>query len=163
MENQPKIRIQFEDFTIDKFEIAPIWEFAIDEEGEDEQDETTLRPCFGLTIADPSDGLCIVKTEFETASGKKYFGLCSPSFELKLDEVQPYMYTENGILSFWFGMLEPTRQIIDDLYKQFNETKETLFPIKFKSVVPTKGAKLQGQINGFMWRPIDIDEAITIN
>ncbi|MDZ4823500.1 MAG: hypothetical protein SH856_08580 [Flavobacteriales bacterium] len=161
-DDQPKIRVQFEDFIIDNFDIAPIWEFALDEAGEDGQDETTLRPCFGLAVADPADGLSVVKSEFLTAAGKKFYGLCTPAFEFRLDEIQPYMFTDNGMLSFWFGMLEPTQQSIDELYKQFNENKDTLFPIKFKSVVPTKGAKLQGQIDDFMWRPIDGETVITI-
>jgi hypothetical protein len=161
-DDQPKIRVQFEDFTLDNFDIAPVWEFALDEEGEDGQDETTLRPCSGLTVADPADGLCIVKAEFTTASGKTFFGLCSPAFEFNLADIQPYMFTDKGTLSFWFGMLEPTRQAIDDLYKQFGESKDTLFPIKFKSVTRTKGAKLAGLIDGFMWKPIDGEKVITI-
>jgi len=161
-DEQPKIRVQFNDFTLKNFDIAPIWEFAMDEEGEDEQDETTLRPCFNLTIADPAEGLYIVKTEFTTASGKKIFGLCSPALEFNLGEIQPYMFTDNGVLSFWFGMLEPTQQVIDDLYKQSGESKDSLFPVKFKSVVRTKGVKLVGVIDGFMWKPIDREKVVTI-
>ena len=160
---QRKLRIQFEDFRLEYFDIALVWEFAIDEEGEEGQDETTLRPCYGLTVADPADGLCIVKTEFETAAGKKYFGLCSPAFEFNMGYIQPFMFTDNTVVSFWFGVREPSQLSIDEIYKQLGETKDTFFPVKFKSVIPTKGVKLQGQIDGFMWKPIGTEKAITKN
>jgi len=150
--NDPsKIRVQFDDFELKHFDIAPIWEFAIDEEGEEGQDETTLRPIFDATIADPADGLCIVKVEFQTSSGKIYFGLCSPAFDFKFGEIQPCMFTDKGILSFWCGMMKPERLQIENLYAQFEETKDTLFPIKFKSLTKSKGAALEGQIDGFMF------------
>jgi hypothetical protein len=161
--DQLKIRVQLDDLTIEDFEVAPIWEFALDEEGEDGQDETTIRPCFSLKVADPADGLFVVKSEFITAHGKKFFGFCTPSFEFKFDEIQPCILTDNGIIPFWSGLLEPTRHLIDELYKQLNENKETLFPIKFKSLVPTKGVKLMGQIDGFMWQPIESETVVNIN
>ena len=161
-DDNPKIRIQFDQFQIIHFDIAPIWEFASDEEGEDGQDETTLRPIFGSKVADPADGLYIVKTEFQTSSGKKYFGVCSPALEFKLGEIQPYMYADNDLIPFWYGMLEPDKAAIDSIYKQLGETKDTFFPIKFEAMTETKGAKLSGQLDGFMWKPIDGEKIITI-
>lgn len=149
--SEPKIRVQFEDFQPKHFDIAPIWEFAIDEECEDNQDETTLRPAYHLTIADPSEGLLVVKTQFQTADGKKYHGLCSPAFEYNFGDIQPYLYTENGVLSFWMGIMQPDIEYIDKLYRQFNFTADSLFPIIFKALTPYKGAPLEGQIDGFMY------------
>lgn len=146
-----KIRIQFEDFELKHFDISPIWEFAIDEEGEENQDETTLRPAYNFTIADPSEGMLIVKTQYETAKGKKYIGLCSPAFEFKFGEIQPYIFTNKSKLSLWFGMFQPDKENLEKLYEQLNETADTLFPIRFKGLTPTKGAKLEGIIEGFMY------------
>ena len=151
IKDEPKIRVQFGDFELTHFDISPIWEFAIDEEGEEGQDETTLRPVFNMAIADPSEGMLVVKTEFETANGKKYLGLCTPAFEFKFGEIQPYMYTHKGVLSFWHGIYQPSEEEIQTLYEQFEESADTLFPIKFKALTETKGAKLEGTIEGFMY------------
>ena len=121
-----------------------------------------MRPCYGLTIADPSEGLYVVKTEFVTKAGYKFYGLCTPSLENDLGQVQPYMYTDFGSITFWFGMIEPDIKEIENLYKKLNSTKDDLFPIRYKSLTETKGAKLNGKIDGFMWRPIDEDKVITI-
>jgi hypothetical protein len=151
LNKDPRIRIQFEYFELKHFDISSIWEFAIDEEGEENQDETTLRPVYNFAIADPSEGMLIVKTQFETAKGKKYLGLCSPAFEFKFGEIQPYVLTNKGKLPFWFGMFQPDKGNLEKSYEQLNETADTLFPIKFKALTPTKGAKLEGIIEGFMY------------
>jgi hypothetical protein len=146
-----KIRIQFEDFELKHFDISSIWEFAIDEEGEENQDETTLRPARNFTIADPSEGMLLVKTQFETVKGKKYFGFCSPAFEINFGKIQPYILTNREKLPFWFGMFQPEQEYLEKFYAQLNETANTLFPIKFKALTPTKGVKLEGLIEGFMY------------
>jgi hypothetical protein len=145
-----KIRIQFEDFELKHFDISSIWEFAIDEEGEENQDDTTLRPARNFTIADPSKGVLLVKTQFETVKGKKYFGFCSPAFEINFGKIQPYIITNRGKHPFWLGMFQPEKEYLEKFYAQLNETADTLFPIKFKALTPTKGVKLEGLIEGFM-------------
>jgi|GEM_PF-862110 len=160
-DDQPKIRIQFEDFTLDKFDIAPIWEFALDEEGVDGQDETTLRPCVGLSIADPSNGLCIIKAEFKANNGQKFHGICSPSFEQDLSTIQPYIIDSKvGLFPFWFGIAEPDQVVIGNFYKDLEVNKNSFFPLKYIGLTPSKGAKLQGNIDGFMWRTIENEDKL---
>lgn len=152
MENKETIRIQFDEFQSRHFDIAPIWEFATDEEGDEDQDETTLRPRLDIKHADPSEGILIVECEFETGSGKKLRGLCTPHFDNSLSYIQPYILTDNGMGMFWFGMAKPDADTKKKIYESLGENVSTLFPIKFNSILSKPdGQKIQGQIDGFMW------------
>lgn len=129
MHNKKNLRIQFDDFNLSYFEISPIWEFAIDEEGEEGQDETTLKPRLDLTLPHPSEGLLIVECEFETNSGNKFRGLCTPSFDDSLSNIQPYIFTDNQLAMFWFGIVQPDKETKNGIYKALGETADSLFPL----------------------------------
>jgi hypothetical protein len=152
MDNKKKTRVQFSDFTTRHFDISPVWEFATDEEAKDGQDETTLKPRIDLSFADPSKGVLIVECEFESNSGKKFSGLCSPSFDNSLSNIQPYILADNHLVMFWFGISQPDKETKDRLYNILRENPEGLFPLKFSSkLTKPDGSKILGQINGFMW------------
>lgn len=161
MDNKEILRIQFDDFSINHFDISPIWEFAIDEEGEEAQDETTLKPRLDLEFPDPSEGLLIVECDFIAKSGKQFRGLCSPSFDNSLSSIQPYIIMDNKFVMFWFGIAQPDKETKDRVYKILGETTESLFPIKFQSkLTSADGSKISGQINGFMWMTL-ADKSVT--
>ena len=161
MDNKEKIRIQFADFNMTHFDISPIWEFATDEEGEEGQDETTLRPRIDLSFPDPSEGLLIVECEFETNSGSKFSGLCSPSFDDSFSSIQPYILVDNQFVIFWFGVSRPDKETKERLYNILGERPESLFPVEFKSkLAKADGSKISGQINGFMWMTLS-DRSVT--
>ena len=161
MDNKENLRIQFDDFNLSHFDISPIWEFAIDEEGEEGQDETTLKPRLDLKFPDPSEGLLIVECEFVTKSGKQFRGLCSTSFDDSLSSIQPYIIADNQFIMFWFGIVQPDKETKDSVYKVLGETTESLFPIKFQSKLTTAdGSKISGQVNGFMWMTLS-DRSVT--
>lgn len=150
--NNENLRVQFEDFTLEHFKIAPIWEFAIDEEGEEGQDETTLKPRLDLEFPDASEGLLIIECDFETKSGKKYKGLCSPTIDGSLGSSQPYLIFDNQFVTFWYGVIRPEREEIENIYKLLDETPDSLFPLSFISKLPQKdGTYVTGNIEGFLW------------
>jgi len=151
MDNKENLRIQFDDFRVNHFEISPIWEFAIDEEGEEGQDETTLKPRLDLTFPDPSEGLLIIECEFVVKSGNKFNGICSPSFDNSISSIQPYILSNNQFIMFWFGIMQPDKETKDGIYNVLGETADSLFPIKFQSKLPmADGSRIVGEINGFM-------------
>jgi hypothetical protein len=56
-----KVRKQVYELTNRDLLEAPVWEFALDEEGEEGQDEATVRPWARQEPLDPTDGmLCLV-------------------------------------------------------------------------------------------------------
>lgn len=161
MDDKENLRIQFDDFNVSYFETSPIWEFAIDEEGEEGQDETTLKPRLDLTLPDPSEGLLIVECEFEAKSGKKFRGVCSPSFDDSLNSIQPYILADNQFINFWFGIMQPDKGTKDGIYRVLNETPDTLFPLTFQSkLTMADGSRISGQIDGFMWMTLS-DNVVT--
>jgi len=69
-----KIRRQVYDLTLEDLNEFPVWEFALDEEGEEGQDEATVRPYMNSGKLDPSDGMFVVRAIFTLADGSKMHG-----------------------------------------------------------------------------------------
>lgn len=161
-ETPKRIRVQFHNFTYAHFSIAAIWEFALGEEGLIGQDETTLAPCYELTIADPELSLYIVEAEFITPAGKGYKGFCSPVLQENMAHIAPCIFTPSGILSFYTGILEPERDLVDGVYQQLGESAESFFPLTFRALTPTKGIALHGTIEGFLWRHLEKEDILVV-
>ncbi len=49
-----RIRKQVYELTVDDLDRHPVWEFALDEEGEEGQDEATVRPYEPQGVLDPA-------------------------------------------------------------------------------------------------------------
>ena len=64
-----KIRKPVEKLTLDDFAAFPVWEFALDEESEPDQDETTVRPVPVSVPLDPSDSTYLIAAHFQLADG----------------------------------------------------------------------------------------------
>jgi hypothetical protein len=73
-----KIRKQFDELTLDDVRRFPVWEFALDDGGEEEQDEETERPWKISGPLDPSDGMFSVRASFTLADGTKMNGCSTP-------------------------------------------------------------------------------------
>jgi hypothetical protein len=61
-----KIRKQVYDLTLDDLTRYPVWEYALDEEGEDGQDEATVRPVV-IEQMDLQHSSYMVRTRFQLA------------------------------------------------------------------------------------------------
>ena len=69
-----KIRKQVYELTLDDVGKFPVWEFALDEEGKEGQDEATVRPLKISGALDSSDGTFIVRAAFTLAGGSNMQG-----------------------------------------------------------------------------------------
>jgi hypothetical protein len=68
-----KIRKQVYELKLDDVRRFPVWEFALDEEGEEGQDEATVRPCEISGPLDSADRPFIIRAGFTLADiGKHY-------------------------------------------------------------------------------------------
>jgi hypothetical protein len=148
--SSPRIRKQVGDLALSDLVECPVWEFAIDEEGEEGQDEETVKPRPDVKLADPSDGLFLVRAEFSAADGTRFDGFVSPHEERHLGYTQPTIVTHAGHVRFWFGIVPPTRSALDASYRALEKTAGDLFPLRYRALVAHAGAKLQGEIDGFM-------------
>ncbi len=151
-EEAMEIRKQVYDLTPDDFVRSPIWEFALDEEGVDGQDEATVRPLDAKFSPNFSEGGFIVKARFVLADGSSMSGYLTPakSSELDLGRVQPAIVTEKGQVSFWCGMVEPNKEYIDTSYKILDKQPAEIFPLFFSSDFPQAAENVEGMIPGFI-------------
>jgi len=128
----------------------PIWEQALDEEGLPGQDEETVKPRPDLDEADPSEGMFIVRAEFIARDGSRFDGYISPQLDSTFS-VQPTLVTEGGQVNLWCGSVVPEPEQLDKDYALLGKTSSELFPIRFRTIVATRGVRLEGEVPGFLY------------
>lgn len=85
-------RKQVYDLRPEDLETCPVWEWALDEEEEEDQDEATVRPAPQLATPETQELYLnseVVRTDFQAADGTRFIGYCSPSIENDLGYIQP--------------------------------------------------------------------------
>jgi hypothetical protein len=136
-----RVRKQVYDLTVEDFDQHRVWEFALDEEGEEGQDEATVRPLSIIGPVDPSEGMVIVKAHFTLADGTSMAGYVTPPGpdSSGLGTIQPQILTRQGQVSFWCGVFKPTREGLLQNYGRLARTAEKVFPVRFSSEVEIVG------------------------
>ena len=147
-----KLRRQVYELTPKDLGDYPIWEFALDEEGEEGQDEATVRPWDGTMPLDPSDGMFVVKASLVLADGTRHLGYLTPPVQGddSIDTVQPVIVTDQWQLMFWHGVMAPTRESIQQAYALLGRKAEQVFPVRYSSEVSLVGGPVSGLISGFL-------------
>jgi hypothetical protein len=148
-----RIRKQVYELTIDDLNRYPIWEFALDEEGEEGQDEATVRPHELHGTLDPSDGMFIMRARLTLADGTQMLGYLTPPVQgnATLGTLQPAVVASEGQVTFWCGMLEPKpAEIAKDYARLGKSSADQIFPIRFESAVDLIGGAITGELPGFM-------------
>jgi hypothetical protein len=147
---QPRIRKQVYDLVPADLEQFPIWELATDEEGEEGQDEATVRPRPDLDVADPSEGILVVRAELVAVDGTRFDGFLSPHAEPHVGHVQPTIVTEEGQVGFWSGIRVPARGELEGRYRLLGKSAAELFPLCYRALVPCGDARTEGTLDGFL-------------
>ena len=96
---------------------VPNWEFALDEEVEEGQDEETVKPRPDLTRADPAVGIFVVRAEFGATDGTRFDGDLSPHEDAHASYTQPTIVTADGQVRFWPGGVPPRPGALDSSYR----------------------------------------------
>jgi hypothetical protein len=149
----PRIRKQVSDLTEADFALSSTWEFALDEEGEEGQDEATVRPYAISGELDPKAGMFVVRARFALADGVVMRGYLTPPVQgdCGLSTLQPIIVTPAGQVAFWCGMIVPTPEQIAESYLRLGQScVSKVFPIRFESAVPLRCGKVRGDIPGFL-------------
>jgi hypothetical protein len=149
----PRIRKPAYELTVQDLETYPVWEFAMDEEGEEGQDESTVRPCVVSGPIDPDDGQYLVRANFKLANGARMKGWISTPYDREFDlgDVQPVVVTPAGQVSFWCSVIERKASDIAADYKCLGAaTAHEVFPMQFESDVELVGGPISGEIPGFV-------------
>jgi len=146
-----KTRKQVYDLTLSDLAMNAVWEFAIDEEGDEDQDEATVRPFTVDNTVDPSVGMLIVSATFTLNDGSTRKGYLTPPFQgdESLGVIQPAVVTDQGQVSFWLGVIEPTSEQLAADYERLQTDADSAFPIHFQSDLPSTHGPISGTIAGF--------------
>lgn len=124
----------------------------MDEEGEEGQDEATVRPHEISGALDPSDGLFIVRAAFTLADGTKMHGYLTPPDQGDdcLSTLQPVIITERGQVLFWHGVLVPDEQDLAQYYEKLGRDASRAFPVLVTSDVDLVRTPVRAIIPGFI-------------
>jgi hypothetical protein len=148
-----RIRKQVYELTLDDLDRYAVWEYALDEEGEEGQDEATVRPYELHGPLDPSDGMFIVRARLTLADGTQVIGYLTPPVQgdPSLGTLQPAVVTRAGQVSFWCGVLTPEPTYIAESYARLGKSAVAqVFPLRFESDVVLIGGSISGELPGFM-------------
>jgi hypothetical protein len=99
------LRKQVTDLTLDDLRQTPVWQFALDEEGEPGQDEA--------------------------ADGTRFSGFASPKAADENFSEQPTIITASGFVNFWRGMAFDERKL-DEAIAAGYEALKTSGPSSFR-------------------------------
>ena len=117
---------QVYDLTPGDIESSPIWVFPMDHSVEDELSVRALKS--GEIVP---DGLqTIVRCVFRDAAGRELPGYLYPGGGDAVEEVRPVAWFGSVCITFWNGMIEPTRDYLDEI-----RGTGLAWPIDYESVV----------------------------
>ena len=151
--NVVRIRKQVYELTTEDLEQHPVWEFALDEEGEEGQDEATVRPYEVQGTLDPAEGMFVVRARLTLADGTELTGYLTPPVQgdSSLGTLQPAVVGPTGQVSFWCGMVQPEPNRLADSYAVLGKASAAqVFPIRFESDVAFVGGPIAGEVPGFL-------------
>jgi hypothetical protein len=147
-----RIRKQVYDLTLCDFEEFPVWEYALDEECEEGQDEATVRPYQPSGELDPADGMFVFRAVFTLADGTKMTGYMTPPSpdDDSLGILQPAIITDRGQVSFWYGAARPDEAELALNYERLGRDAAHVFPLQVESQVQLVGGPVRAMVPGFL-------------
>lgn len=139
-----KIRKQVYDLTLEDLQVFPVWEYCLDEECEEGQDECTVRP---VRIGESElESMFICSATFTLANGKKFNGFVSPEEDLGYS--QPTLYIDNKkVVYFWHGP-RPGNEEVEQSLEWLGGRDSNIFPIIWKTPFLSEPILQEGVIDG---------------
>jgi hypothetical protein len=147
-----RIRRQVYELTLRDLHTFPIWEFRLDDEGEEGRDESTVRPYTASGPLDPTDRMFIVRAIFTLPDGSSMHGYLTPPGrgDASIGTLQPIIVTELGQVRFWCGTATPGAKRLAQSYELLGKNANRLFPVRFESDVELVGGPVRGSVSGFL-------------
>jgi hypothetical protein len=147
-----RVRKQVYELTLDDLGEFPVWEFRLDEEGEEGRDESTVRPYTASGPLDPAERMFVVRAVFTLADGSGMQGYCSPPLrgDDSIGALQPIIVTDRGQVLFWCGTTEPDSKRLVRSYEWLGKDARRVFPVQFESDVELVGGPVKGCVPGFL-------------
>lgn len=154
-----RIRKQDNSLTILDLMQFPAWEYALDEEDFQGQNEKTIRPSMIPPPLDRGKSYFLVRTVFTLANGGSLIGIIKPlnkGEEQLMQPLVPYdlnpvIVTDQGHVTFCYGAFKPDESIILENYKRLGYGSECIFPIRFQADIEVCDSVDEGVLEGFMY------------
>lgn len=149
-----RIRKQFYDLTGEDLSRFPTWKFALDEIGEPDCDEATVRPYRVKGTLNPDSGMFIVRTDFVLADGTFMHGYITPAVSYaeglpRMAGAFPSILSGSQPVSLYTGPVRPPRTYLSWAYKCLQKSSKQVFPLRYKILVAIKGVPSSGTFDGF--------------
>jgi hypothetical protein len=146
------IRKQVYELTAADFNAYPVWEFALDEEDVDGQDEATVRPWRGAEPIDAADAMFVVRAAIQLADGTRLPGYLTPGVQgdMEIGTIQPTILADAGQIRFWFGIRAPGADTIAKAYAALGRSAGDVFPCRYTSHVALVAGPVAGVLTGFL-------------
>jgi len=147
-----RVRKQVYELTLEDLSEFPVWEFRLDDEGEEGRDESTVRPYTASGPLDPAERMFVVRAVFTLADGSRMQGYCSPPLrgDDSMGTLQPIIVTDRGQVRFWCGTTEPDSKRLTRSYEWLGKDPRYVFPVRFESEVELVGGPVSGSVPGFL-------------
>lgn len=147
-----RARKQVYELTLDDLNQFSVWEFKLDDEGAEGQDEATVRPHLAPGPLDPTDRMFIVRAVFTLADGTRMQGYFTPPARGRdtIGTLQPIIVTRRGQVRFWCGTAAPDSTRLARNYALLGRDAARVFPLRFESEVDLVGGPARGSVPGFL-------------
>jgi hypothetical protein len=153
-----RLRKQEDHLTLIDINQYPVWEYALDEETFEGQNEKTLRPYISSSI-DPTKTYLIVRASFYLQNGIRHKGFIKPlglsskrlSMPIIPYDLAPIIVTDDGQVVFCYGTSRPSKSLLKKNYNLLGVEPENAFPIKFSSDVKVVNSITSGTLEGFLF------------
>jgi hypothetical protein len=164
MENSAKlIRKQVYLLSIQDLIDHPIWEFCSDEADVDGQDEATVRPSEEREVPGFSPGAYVVAADAVLGDGTSVLGYLYSGEPSDMGCIQPNILAGSSQVNFWLGWLRfitNKEERIANNYALLGKSRESIFPIAFRSRANINGEPLIVSVEGFM--ALDLDRHVKV-
>lgn len=145
-------RKQVYELTLNDLSKFPVWEFRLDKDGAEGQDEATVQPFTTCGPLNPAERMFVVRAAFTLADGSKMKGYFTPPVRGQegIGTLQPIIVTERGQVRFWCGTAAPDSKRLARSYALLGKDAEHVFPLEFESEVELVGGPAAGSVPGFL-------------
>jgi len=153
MASTERIRKQVYLLTVEDLNDHPLWEFCPDEEGEEDQDEATVKPSEDKEVSGYSPGVYILASDITFADGTTATGYIHSGEPGDLGCTQPNVITPSGQVNLWLGALRfiPNPQdLLAKAYQILAKDPASVFPVRFRTRPKINGDTMEIVVVSFM-------------
>ncbi len=155
----PRIRKGEHELSHEDFAQFPFWEYALDEEREPDQDETTMRPRQVGGLVDRGAAYGLLGARFRLADTREFPGVLTigSGFDgpCHIQTMRPTLWCESRRVSLSLPLEkaqsdEVARENVRAIYQLLDCTVESMFPVTIRPALRIKGMDPELRVDGFM-------------